>query len=311
MRGVRTRWGAGVLLCAAALAWSGCGAPGKTSPPRSEAASSLPSALRDLWTRHGGAEAWRKHAAIRFTYRLSGPGWSEGVELPEVAFRLRDARRLWVKLSADAKPILLDVQTHEGDWNAVEDFARSRGADPADLVYGLRLLPFFAGLPLSASLGPWQFRTIMGPDGVTVPGWLEIAPGGRRPPVGAVLLSTDERTGLLSGALYVALAAEPAPVPRRVTFEDYALASGFEVSLRRVHREVRPPRPEVDEPWVAYAPAVDGDERDEGETWSIREELRDVVFLGEGEADRVCPLPAPPSEAFPPEVALEPDGDDR
>jgi len=291
-----------------ALATTGCGASAKASLPGEQAAAGLPVALRDLWKSHGGAEAWKKHSALRFTYRLSGPRWREDIEIPEVAFRLRDARHLWVKLSEGAKPILLDVQTGEGDWTAIEDAARSRGADPADLVFGLQLLPFFAGLPLSSSLGPWQFRTILGAGGTTVPGWLEIVPGGRRPPVGPVLLSTDERTGLLAGALYVALLAEPAR--RQVTFEDYADLAGVQMSLRRVHRELRPPRPVVDEPWVAYAPAVDGDEREESETWSLREELGDVVFLGEEEAEKACPLPTPPPfDAADPVVSLDPDGD--
>lgn len=283
-----TPWVAGAAVVAGALASSGCAAAGKASLPPGEAAPGLPAPLRDLWKRHGGAEAWKRHAAVRFTYRLSAPGWREDIELPEVAFRLRDTRRLWVKLSREAKPIALDLETGAGDWSAVAEAARSRGADPGDLAFGLHLLPFFVGLPLSASLGPWQFRTVIGPDGVAVPGWLEIAPGGRRPPVGSTLLSMDERTGLLAGALYVALFPEPDPVPRRVTFEDTTEAGGVRLALRRVHREVREPGPAIGEAWVPYAPSPDGEER---EAWSLREEIRDIVFLGEADAEKVCPVP--------------------
>jgi hypothetical protein len=232
---------------------------------------------------------------VRFSYRASAPGWRGDVEIPEVAFRLRDAGRLWVKLSRDADPIALDLEGAAGDWSAVAEAARARGADPADLAFGLKLLPFFLGLPLSASLGPWEFRAIVGPGGSTAPGWLEVAPSGRRPPVGSVFLWADPESGLLAEAMYAVLLPRPDPIPRRVSFEGYTEAGGVRIALRRFHHETRKEGPSVGEPWAPYAPSPDGEER--GEAWSLREEIRDVVFLGEEEAERACPRPGAPPEA--------------
>jgi hypothetical protein len=111
-------------------------------------------------------------------------------------------------------------------------------------------------------------------------------------PVGSTLLSAHGETGLLSEALYAVLFPGPAPLPRLVRFEDYADAGGMRIALRRIHTEVRDRDvdPSIGAAWLPYAPAPDGDERGEGETWSLVEEIGGLAFLDEEAAEKACPI---------------------
>jgi hypothetical protein len=266
-----------------AAALAGCASPQPSGTP------AAPPALASLWSAHGGASAWSRHEVASFAYdAVLGPSRVR-LEIPRISIRLRDPGRLWVRKSPDAPPELIDLR---GPPGSIIDALSAHVTAPGDVSSGdavhlelaLRALPYFLGIPLSASSGPWEFRTLTAPPDIPVPADLEVAPLGPAP-IGGCVLFPDPSTGLLARAVYARRFPEPRKEPLVVSFESPVTVGGVTIFSRRLHEETRKPEEEpVLFSWARRAPPP--------EPWALEERISGIAFLAEEEKVREeCPLP--------------------
>ena len=252
-----------------------------------------------LWSAHGGPPAWRRHEAATFSYSAALGVSGVRLEIPRVAIRLRDPSRLWVRAEAGARPEIIDLSGPPGSvLDALSGFLQAdeevSPEDAADIELAVRALPYLFGIPLAASSGPWEFRTLAAPPDVRVPGDIEVAPLGPAP-IGGCVLFADPSTGLLAQAVY----ARRYPVPRKetrvVSFERPVRVGDVTLFSRRLHEDSRKPEPDpVLFSWSRPVPSP--------EPWSLEEALSGIALLeGKEEAAAECP---PPPEG--PAMALGP-----
>ena len=269
------------LLPILALLLSGAGCASADKP-------AAPGALASLWSAHGGASAWRRHEAASFSYRAVLIRSGVRLEIPRAAIRLRDPGRLWVRAEAGAPPELIELHGPPGSvLDALSRFVRSPGdvsaEDAADIELAVRALPYLLGMPLAASSGPWEFRTLAAPPDIRTPGDIEVAPLGPAP-IGGCVLFANPSTGLLAKAVYARRFPLPRKEPRVVSFEGPVTVGNVTVFSRRVHEESRKLK---SDPVISWAPAAPPPE-----PWILEEDLSGIALIDRKEdAAGECPLP--------------------
>lgn len=269
------------LPCLVLLA--GCGSAEKP------AGRGAPPALVSLWDAHGGVMAWKRHSAVRFSYRaVLRPGGAR-LEIPRAALRLADTGRLWVRPAPTAEPIIIDLRSQPGAVaSALSPFVVATGdlseAEAMDLELAVRALPYLLALPLAASTGPWEFRTLTAPPDIPVPADIEVAPLGPAP-VGGCVLFRDPSSGLLAKAVYGRSFPRAVREPLLLSLEAPVKVGGVTLFARRVHTEVvRKHRPDpVLFEEARHAPLP--------EPWRIEEDIGEIRFLDDAGREEECPLP--------------------
>ena len=256
-----------------------------------------PGALVSLWSAHGGPGSWKRHEAASFSYRAVLGRSGVRLEIPRVAIRLRDPGRLWVRAEPDAAPELVDLRGPPGSvLDALSRFLESSRdvsrEDGEDLELAVRALPYLFGIPLAASSGPWEFRTLAAPSDIPVPGDIEVAPLGQAP-IGGCVLFANGSTGLLAKAVYARRFPVPRKEPRVVSFERPVRVGDVTLFSRRIHEESRKPEPER----VLFSSAREAAPR---EPWTLEEDLSGIALIEGKEAVAVeCPPPPESPGAVP------------
>jgi hypothetical protein len=156
--------------------------------------------------------------------------------------------------------------------------------DAEDIELAVRALPYLFGIPLAASSGPWEFRTLSAPPDVRVPGDIEVAPLGSAP-IGGCVLFADPSTGLLAKAVYARRFPLPRKETRVISFERPVRVGDVTLFTRRLHEDSRKLEPDpVLFSWSRPVPPA--------EPWSLEEDLSGIALVeGKEEAAAVCPLP--------------------
>ncbi len=239
-----------------------CRGTGEASGPLHVDSAPAAARVRELWDAHGGAEAWRRHAAVRCRFEIEVPEEDVKLVFDRAAFRLDDERFVWVTRRDGAAPVRWALE------NPLEHPFEYEGSPGAG--FALQALPYLLCLPLATSSGRWEFRTLLAPPDAGPMRAIEVVPLPETSPLGALKLETDPASGLLKSALYEG--RHPFVTgARAVTFEDYAEAEGVRFARRRIH----------------FAPAARGSISKR----MLVETVSEVAFLDREEADRLCPIP--------------------
>ncbi len=215
----------GVALGLAA-AGSGCGAQAAKATVPSGRDAPWAGAVRTLWAKHGGAEAWRRHTAVTFAYSVEERNGRRTV-FPEVAFRLDDYRNLWVRKDAGAEPRLI-----------LPDASSEFEGSPA-LGFALASIRYFFSLPLASSVGRWEFRQLLAPPDVSLPPVLEVLPREPSSPIGPCRLSFDEKSGLVRRVVFTGRHPFVSGGSQTVELDLYEEISGMQIARLRTGTRLR------------------------------------------------------------------------
>jgi hypothetical protein len=255
---VITRGRRSAILLVAFVLHASCSAPTRKSANRLMEDSPSAALVRELWDAHGGAAAWRKHAAVRFAYEVDLG--AEGVTtFRDVAFRLTDYKHLWVTLDGEKNPRVVTL----GDRLDIDLPDRVRLA--------LHSIRYLFSLPLASSVGRWEFRQPLGPPDFEAQRLLEIVPLERGAPIGPCLLELEEDSGLVKRFVYAPARRFGSAEPRSLEMGGVIEAGGCRIAatrrsagsretvssvefLSREEADARYPLPE--EPPAAPAPAA-------------------------------------------------------
>jgi hypothetical protein len=272
-------WAVALALIPAAC---GCGSLRELPLDRD---ADVPGSVRALWQAHGTARAWRRQAAVSFSYEFRVPDAPGSISFPEVAFRLRDHRYLWIRASPGGEIHRLSLQSEPGALAGKIEELFQAGA-PRNFMaadYALRSIRYFLELPLSTSTGSWEFRTLLAPEGLLGPSPLEVVSLEPSSPHGACLLQLNDRTGILERVLYAARHPFPGYARCSLALDEYCEVEGMKVARRRVHKLLSPPEPA--DPFRA-----DSGPR-ERQQLLLEERVSNLRFLNAGEAEASYPLP--------------------
>jgi len=250
--------------------------------------SGLPQLIRKLRESNGGVEAWKQHAAVRFSYAVELGGHKGRVVFPEVAFRLDDYRQLWARWEGD--PQLVRLRLGESP--------RIRGS--LALGFALSSIPYFFCLPLASATGTWEFRSLIAPRGTAVPAEFETVPQYPMAPIGPCLIQADLNGDPLAKIVYKGKHPFLAARPHSLEFQDYKKVRGVEIAQLRTHTVLE--RQDFDpfaEKTLEKGTFEEGTFEEESDlpAWILRETLGRIVFLSQEEADQRYPAVDPEDEA--------------
>jgi hypothetical protein len=206
------------------------------------------------------------------------------VSLPEVAFHLDDYRYLWVTPRAGGEPVRLYLGDKPGALlTRLEEAGLelpTADADPtgcrAGVAFSLRSIRYFLTLPLTTTLGRWEFRSIVSPPGVELPPVLEVFSEEPFAPIGPCLLYVDPTRSHVSQVVYVIRRGRQG-TPLKLSLSEYEAVGGIWIARNRCHTRMEKepaPKPERD----PFGFAVEEEEKEEP-SCVLREEVANVVFL--------------------------------
>ena len=287
-----------VPLFLAAIGAAGCASP--AIPSGAPARSDL--GLGELLASHGGASAWKRHAAVSFGYRMRPRGMDEFLEFPAVAFRLRDYRHIWLRSHEDDRWVRVSLERPSGFIDpelerTVTALNPQWTGDPGAIDFAFRALRHLFQPVLSTTNGPWSVRRLVAPAGVRAPRTVEIVPRTATSPLAACLLLEDPASGLLAATVSATSHPWIGADTVRTTFTRYEESSGVRVSRRRVHDAGGNATESAIDPFNAIAgpappPPV------------LEEEITTVTFLDERFAQTHLLLPGEDEQG-------DPSGDER
>lgn len=297
----------------------GCGAPPEPPSPTENLLEAVRSA-------YGGAERWRRHAGVRFTYGVKLIPEASGLEdpesgattvtFPEVAFRLGDYRHLWVLHRDTDAPVLLDL---DSEWGALVRTLQAAGVGIgvdgpsrerklALLELGLRSIRYLFQLPLGSTRGRWAFHSLLSPPTHEVSPAVDLVPLEPGAPIGACLVFLEPESHLISRAVYV---LKDGPLGRQAVeleFDGHELVDGIRVPVARRHRRI----PEARAGFRRQDPfGLDPPEPVPGETILLRERITGVAFLDADALEARCPLPEDSEDPENSEDSVPGSGDER